>query len=236
MHRIQPRNLRTAILRRADRTPIGAGALLGGIGNEIAGALAAITLKDMQQPEPVARLVHRRLALVVLGHGAVGHRAGLDVAPVVDVDGRRDGPAAAAAAADARRQRALPQDAARQVRLEVDVQGRVGALAQRLLHREVVGVGGAERPSVVDGPGQVGERELDVVGVVDLVERVHLVLCHLRRDVVFLGRRGHDVEDGGDGDGAGVAGEKGGCARGGRAVGRVAVEGLDRVQEVFGCG
>lgn len=62
-------------------------------------------------------------------------------------------------------------------------------------------------PCVVDRPGQVGERESDVVGVVGPVERVHLVLRHLRRDVVFLGRRGHDVEDGRDGDGAGVAGE-----------------------------
>ena len=105
-------------------------------------------------------------------------------------------------------------------------------LAQRLLHCEVVGGGGAEGPRVVDSRGQVGERELDVVGVVGLVERVHLVLCHLRRDVILLGRRGHDVEDGGDGDGAGVTGEKGG---GGRAVGRVTVKRLDRVQEVFGC-
>ena len=48
---------------------------------------------------------------------------------------------------------------------------------------------------------------MGVVGVVGLVERVHQVLRRLRRDVVFLGRRGHDVEDGGDGDGAGVTGE-----------------------------
>jgi len=240
VHRIQPGNPRTAILGRAGRTPIGAGALLRRIGDEVALAIAAVALEDVQQPEPVARLVHRRLALVVPRHGPVGHRAGLDVAPVVGVDGRRDGPPAAAADADAdadaRWQRALPQDAARQVRLEVDVQGRVGALAQRLFHREVVGVGGAKGPCVVDCPGQVGERESDVVGVVGSVERVHLVLRHLRRDVVFLGRRGHDVEDGRDGDGAGVAGEKRGGARGGRAVGRVAVEGLDHVQEVFGCG
>jgi len=102
MHRIQPGNPRTAILRRARRTPIGAGALLRRIGDEVALAVAAVPLEDVQQP--------------------------------------------AAAAADARWQRALPQDAARQVRLEVDVQGRVGALAQRLFHREVVGVGGAEGP------------------------------------------------------------------------------------------
>ena len=54
----------------------------------------------------MARLVHRRLALVVIRHGDVGRRAGLDVAPVVDADGCRDEPAAAAA--DARWQRALP--------------------------------------------------------------------------------------------------------------------------------
>ena len=80
-------------------------------------------------------------------------------------------------------------------------------MAQRLLHREVVSGGGAEGPRVVDGLGQVDQRELGVVGVVGLAERVHLVLCHLRRDVIFLGRRGHDVEDGGDGDGAGVTSE-----------------------------
>lgn len=67
--------------------------------------------------------------------------------------------------------------------------------------------GSANGPCVVDGPGQVGERESDVVGVVGPVERAHLVLRHLRRDVGFLGCRGHDVEDGRDGDGAGVAGE-----------------------------
>ena len=52
-HRIHPRNPRAAILRQARRTPIGAGALLGRIGNEIATAIAATPLKDMQQPEPV---------------------------------------------------------------------------------------------------------------------------------------------------------------------------------------
>lgn len=55
----------------------------------------------------MARLVHRRLALVVIHHGVVGRRAGLDVAPVVDVDGCRDG-LATAADANTRWQRALP--------------------------------------------------------------------------------------------------------------------------------
>ena len=54
----------------------------------------------------MARLAHRRLALVVTRHSAVGRRAGPDVAPVVDVDGRRDRPATAA---DAQWQRAPPR-------------------------------------------------------------------------------------------------------------------------------
>ena len=108
----------------------------------------------MQQPVPVADLVHRRPARVVLLERAARHRRAEDVAPVDRVRApRRPG-------RDPRgRQRAVAQEdgaggdpgrAGRRLqrRLEVDVERRVGALAQGDLHGLVVAVGG---PGAVDG-------------------------------------------------------------------------------------
>ena len=86
--------------------------------------------------------------------------------------------------------------------MEVDVQGRVGALAECGFHGIAVGAG-AHGPGVVVGPGGVDEVELDVVGVVDGVEGGYLLVHHVLGnagcgDGVGLG---HDVEDGGYRDG-----------------------------------
>lgn len=170
----------------------------------------------MQQTEPMAHLVHGRQAFVVPVHAAGRHRAGEDVAPVGrvvglgELDGRagrarpvRDvggegavaeellagvGDAAGAAGAGV---------AGGQVRLEVDVQVGVAALAEGRLHAGIVGVG---RPPVTHRPRRALEHEGDGRGGVRLLEGAELVRHHGGRDGVCLVGRADDVEVGVDGD------------------------------------
>lgn len=164
----------------------------------------------------MAHLVHGRQAFVVPVHAAGRHRAGEDVAPVGrvvglgELDGRagrarpvRDvggegavaeellagvGDAAGAAGAGV---------AGGQVRLEVDVQVGVAALAEGRLHAGIVGVG---RPPVVHRPRRALEHEGDGRRGVRLLKGAELVRHHGGRDGVCLVGRADDVEVGVDGD------------------------------------
>lgn len=160
--------IRTASLRRIDRTSICRRTLHGRVVDVVARSLTAIPLEGMQQTEPVARLMHGRLALVIALHQPVGHRVRIDVAPIVEVNG-----GIFLAVGNIARQGAAAQDTADEISLEVQIERAIGSLAQRLFH---VVVGGlvAHGPRVVGIPRHVDEVELDVVRLVGLVERVEL--------------------------------------------------------------
>ena len=186
MHGVRARTAGTAVLHDAllRRTPIRAGALLRRVVDIVARIARGtrIVLERMQQAEPVPDFMHRRLALLVAVQSSVRHRGGEDVAAVLDVrvggvghgravtvrqlvgrgaarrrvgDGLRQG----AVAEELRGLGARRGDAGGEVGLEVDVEGCVGALAERGLHGCIRGVG---CPFVVDGVS-IG---LDVEGYV----------------------------------------------------------------------
>ena len=204
MNRIRPGAARTRILLRIARTPIRTLRLGRRIPNIIPTPATRVPLERMQQPQPVARLVHRRLAHIVPVDGALRDGAERDVAAVAHVHGGRG------VGADVGRERADAEIAARRVGLEVEVQVFVGALAQGALHGDVDGVVAADGPGVVDGPGGVAEVEGHAVGVVRVVQRGQL-LRHLRGgDHVGVGFGGHDVQVHSHRDGA----SGGGVARG----------------------
>jgi len=125
----------------------------------------------------MADLVHGRQAFVVAVHAAARHRAGKHVAPVGRVVGlgELDGRAGRARQVrDVGGEGAVAEEllagvgdtagaagagvAGRQVRLEVDVQVGVAALAERRLHAGVVGIG---RPPVVHRPRRALQHEGD---------------------------------------------------------------------------
>lgn len=183
MYRVQPRRIRTAVLAR--RTPARAHALLRrvvAIVARVRGA-ARVVLEGVQQAEPMADLVHGRLALVVAddrGRG-VGHAAGEDVAAVGGVvDGGELVRVAVVGVRDVGGEGAVAEEGGAgavgvgvrgQVRLEVEVQVGVGASAQGLFHRRAVGVGG---PVVADAVRGRVEVEGDVGWAVGLVQDCHL--------------------------------------------------------------
>ena len=151
----------------------------------------------------MAHLVHGRAAEVIADDGPAGHGSGQDVAAVADVGRGRERLARARRAGqvgDVGGQGAVAEQLAaaargggrrREVRLEVDVEGRIAAAAQHLLHGGVVGVGG---PRVVGGEGGVDEAEADAAGRVGLLQRAQLVGDHGRRDKAGLVCRGDNVK------------------------------------------
>ena len=130
-------------------------------------------------------------------HAAVRHRVGVDVAAVGDVDaGRRAG-------GDLGGERAGSEVPACEVRVEVEVQVAVGALAEGGFECRHVRVGGCYGPDVVDGPVDVLEDEGYAVLVVHLVHRRELGGRHVGGDGAVVGGAADDVEVCGYRDGAG---------------------------------
>lgn len=201
----------TRVLPRVRRAPVGALALGGGVGDEIPGAGTRVPLERVQEAEPVARLVHGRLAHVVAGDGAAGGGAGGDVAAVNGVGGGLRGVAHVGG------EGALAEGAAGHVALEVEVEGGVGALAEGLLHGEVVSWGGAHGPGVVGGEVGALEGEGDAVRVVGGVQGGDLLRDLRGLDDAGGGVRGHDVDVDGDGADARDGAGGGGCVGGGAA-------------------
>lgn len=146
--------------------------------------------------------MHRRLAAVIPNDLAPGHRLRRHVTPIANVDAR-----AGFAGPDVRRQSASAEDGAGEVRVEVEVEGVVGAAAQggfQGVHVRARGDG----PGVVGGVGRAEEGEADVVGVVGFVEGGELVGHHGRGHGGGVACFGQDVEVGGDFDGFGLAREE----------------------------
>ena len=197
VNRVRARVIRTAILDRRRRTSICADALRRGIVNKVTIAIARVALKGVQQTQPMPRLMRRRHALIIPIDRALGHRARIDIAAISHIAGR---------VGDVGGQRAGAEDAAIQVRLEVDVERIVGALAQRILHVRVVRPG-AHGPGVVGGEVGAFEVELHADGLVGGVECRDLCVRHVLRDGAGRGGLGHDVEVGVDGDGEAALGE-----------------------------
>ena len=221
MHRVRTGAIRTAVLRKAlqRRAPIGTGALLRRIIDEVArvARIAALAHEGVQQTEPVADFVHRRLALLVAVEPVVGHRGGEHVAAVVDVGALClvEFLALAASGAvlrwagggrvgDVRGQGAVAEQGGGhgtrgrgcgEIGLEVDVQGGVITLAECGFHGLVLHVG---CPRVVDGV-RVGLRaEGDVEGGVGCIEDFGLIgdeTSELLRVIVPCLVRGGDNMD-----------------------------------------
>lgn len=147
----------------ADGAARGGRGLGGGVGNQVAGAGAA-ALEGVVEAEPVTDLVGGGVALVVVGQRAAGDgRVEHGAAVLVEVGGARG---------DRGGEVAVAQVAAH-VLEEVDVQGRVGALAERLLHGELVAVA-VLGPVGVDGLVGALEDELVLVRGIGRVESVEL--------------------------------------------------------------
>lgn len=176
-HRILSGTARTTVLPR--RTPTCRRTLLRRICNEIPriAQRARPILEGMQQAEPMPDLVNGRQTLVVPVHAATRHRARQDVAPIGRIVRRRELHRRAGRAGEvgdvggegavAKELLAGVRDGAgaaraavgrAQVRLEVDVQVGVAALAEGGLHARVVGVG---RPEVIRRPGGALQHEGD---------------------------------------------------------------------------
>ena len=121
--------------------------------------------------------MHRRLPQIipVRRQGRFRHTARQHIAPVRRIVHRRvlDRRARGPRVRHVRRQRAVAQQGgrggvgvgwAREVGLEIDVEGGVGAAAEGLLHGGGGGVGG---PGVVDGPGCGDEAKAYAGGAVE---------------------------------------------------------------------
>ncbi|KAI7092165.1 hypothetical protein KC356_g131 [Hortaea werneckii] len=216
MNRIPRRDTRTTILQGTNRAAIRAGGLHGRVVDQVAVAAAAVALERMQQTEPVARLVHGRLAEVVAHEGTAWHGGGVDVAAVHVVE-FHGGPRLHGG-----RERAGPQRAAGELRVEVQVQGLVGAGAEGLL-------GVVHGTAVADGPGQV----------LRLVQGADLAVGHLLRVRRHIVRPRDDVDVHGDlecGGHSGPVHEGLGGARSHRAAFVLEVQVFDRSHEVLGSG
>lgn len=160
----------------------GAG-LGGGVGDLVAGAGAA-ALEGVVETEPVADLVGGGLAEVVVGGAAAGDRRRQDgAAVVVEVVGARADVVGEVAVAGSGVIRiscqkgkdvsdGLPEVAAN-LPLEVDVQGTIVTLAERLLHGQLSAI---ISPVGVDGAGGAGKGEGDARGGEVLVEDGELLL------------------------------------------------------------
>ena len=116
----------------------------------------------------MADLVHGRQAQAVPVHVAAGESAGEHVAAVLEVvlagrGGRDPGRGQRAVAEQQGAGRVGRRRRRREVRLQVDVQVGVGAVAEGAFHAAVVGV---RRPAVVGREVHAAEAEEDLVRVV----------------------------------------------------------------------
>ncbi|KAI7506299.1 hypothetical protein KC367_g110 [Hortaea werneckii] len=232
MDRVARRDTRTTILQGADGTAVRAGGLHGRVVDQVAVAAAAVALERMQQTQPVARLVHGRLAEVVARQGTPRHGSGVDVAPVHVVE-FHGGPRLHGGG-----EGAGPQRAAGELRVEVQVQRLVGAGAEGPF-------GVVHGAAVADGPGRVlrerrvDQPERDAVLVVGLVQGADLAVGHLLRVRRRIVRPRDDVDVHGDLECCGHSGpvHQGlGGARSHRAALVLEVQVFDRSHEVLGSG
>lgn len=76
------------VLPRVRGAAVGALRFLRRVGDEVAVAGARVALERVQQAEPVARLVHSRLTLVVPVDATAGHRLRDNVTAVSDIRAR----------------------------------------------------------------------------------------------------------------------------------------------------
>ena len=173
MNRVNPGTIRTAVLDGTRGTPIRADALHGRIVDVVAIAIARVAFERVQQTQPMARLVDRRLPLVEPDVRAVRHRKRVDVATVREIVSQTR---------DIDRQRADAEVVAVQVCLEVEVEILIRPVPQRRLHVYVI-LAGADRPFVIDGIGGGFEIELKTGRLVSFVERRKLGVHHVLRDV-----------------------------------------------------
>ena len=143
------------------------------------GGGAALALERVHETEPMPDLMHGRAAEIVPGYHAARQAACVDVAAVVDVPVRRrrgkgrrrkwPGGGAGRGVALRRGERAVTKQQRAcvgrrrpwraQVGLEVEVEGRVGPVAERRFHRFGVRVGG---PVIVNRVGWLEPAERDV--------------------------------------------------------------------------
>lgn len=114
----------TAVLGRFGGASVGAGALHGSVGDEVASAGTTVAFESVQQTHPVAGLVYSGHAQVEAVDVAARHGVGLDHAAIGDV-----GAGGRGARTNIGRQTARAEDAASEVGHEVDVVSGVGAIA-----------------------------------------------------------------------------------------------------------
>lgn len=157
MDTIQPRRTRTAILAR--RTPTRRRLLQRRITHAIPAPTARLPLKHMEQAEPMPNLMRRAAPLIVVRRRPAGHGLREDVAAVLVVGAAARG-SVGGEVADA-------EQAAAEVREEVDVQVGVGAFAEGGFHGAVVVARG---PLVVGSEVGGDEGEGDARGAVGTVE------------------------------------------------------------------
>lgn len=123
---------------------------------------SATTLESVVKVEPMAGLVGKRLALVVVSGGTAGDGAEEHGATILDLLGR-------GGVGD--REVAVAEDTAGEV-LEVDIESAVVALVERGLHS---GLALVVEPRGVGGAGRPEEVERDTSGGIALVEDIELL-------------------------------------------------------------
>lgn len=167
IHRIIPRQTRAGVALGI-ATPRGS-RLSGRVIDAVAGALTA-ALEGVMQPKPVADFMRGGSGFALAaGEGDVPDEA----AVVVEAGGGRGGDGGGVGAETVQQ---IARAGVLHEGHEVDVDGLVVALAERLLHVGHLGLVAAGGPFGVDGAGDALEAERDAAGGVVLVEVLELFL------------------------------------------------------------